>query len=285
MLEGLTISNAVIVTFALVFLFSIALPIVLLIIWKKKNNVSARPALIGMAIFILFAMIAEQIVHFLVIGLNETVSGFILSRPWLYALYSGLVAGVFEETGRFVAFKTMLKDDIGRENAITYGIGHGGIECVFVLGMTMLSNFMVALMFNSMGAETFVAQYAPEQADTVVQTIQAIQDINVFAIGLACFERICALILQVELSVLVFAAVRLKKIWMYLLAILAHMAINFFAAQYQAGVLNSAILMEVVIGLYVAALAYPIYRLYKRLPMEAPIELDHFGRPMRRKNR
>ena len=107
--------------------------------------------------------------------------------------------------------------------SITYGIGHGGLECILILGMSMLSNLMLALVFNSMGAEEFIAQYAAEQADSIVASIQAINDVDILSAMLACLERVCAFILQIELSILVFAAVRLEKYWRFPLAILAHM--------------------------------------------------------------
>lgn len=285
MYEQISISTTVLITLIVELIFSIAVPVTVLIIWKKKTDVSLSPALMGAAAFFIFAMVLKQLVHFLVIGLNENVSDFILSRPWLYAVYGGLTAGLFEETGRFLVFKTMMKKNIGRENAITYGIGHGGLECILILGMSMLSNLMLALVFNSMGAEEFIAQYAAEQADSIVASIQAINDVDILSAMLACFERVCAFILQIELSILVFAAVRLEKYWMFPLAILAHMGIDFFAALYQTGVLGSALLLEILLAVYVAALIIPIRRLYYTLPAEAPIELDHFGRPIRRSAR
>jgi len=38
------------------------------------------------------------------------------------------MAGVFEECGRHIVLKYLLKKDRTRENAVLYGIGHGGIE-------------------------------------------------------------------------------------------------------------------------------------------------------------
>lgn len=283
MYEDIVISNTVLITLIIELLFSVAVPVAVLIIWRKKTQLNLSPALMGAAAFFIFAMVLEQIVHFLVIGLNENVSNFILSRPWLYAVYGGLTAGLFEETGRFLVFKTMMKNYTGRENAITYGIGHGGIECILMLGMSMLSNLMLAVVFNSMGADAFIAQYAADQADSIVASIQAINDIDVLSALLACFERVCAMVLQIELSILVFAAVQQNKFWLYPLAVLAHMGIDFFAALYQTGVLSSALVLEILLAVYVVVLFFPIRKLYRTLPEEAPIELDHFGRPIRKK--
>lgn len=278
MTEDIMISNVVFITLIAELVFSLALPIAAIAVWKKKTDVSLSPVLMGAAAFFVFAIVLEQIVHFLVIGLNALVSDFILSRPWLYALYGGFVAGFFEETARFLVFKTMMKKNIGRENAISFGLGHGGMECICILGMTMISNLMLALMFNTMGASAFIEQYSPDQAEAVVQAIQSINTIDPLTAVMACFERLCAMALQLELSVLVFAGVRMEKPWLYPLSILLHMGVDFFAALYQTGVLPSVWMLEVLLALYVFALFFAVRRVYRALPPEKPRELDHFGR-------
>lgn len=70
-------------------------------------------------------------------------------------MYGGLSAGILEETARFLVYRTMLKDSVGRENAVTFGIGFGGLECIMVLGLTVLSTLIMSISFNNMGAEAF----------------------------------------------------------------------------------------------------------------------------------
>ncbi len=51
----------------------------------------------------------------------------ISGNPFLYAIYGGLAAGIFEEFGRFFCMITVMKRFMyQRENSIIYGIGHGG---------------------------------------------------------------------------------------------------------------------------------------------------------------
>ncbi len=277
--ETIVISNSVFIVLSLELLFSLALPIAAIVVWKKKADVSLRPCVLGAVAFFVFAVVLEQIIHFLVLGLNGTVSDFILSRPWLYAVYGGFMAGFIEESARFLVFKTMMRDNVGRENAVSYGLGHGGLECFSVLGMTMISNLMLAVMFNSIGAEEFIAQYAPGQTAAISEAIAGINVIDPAAAALACFERACSMALQVELSILVFAAVRLNKFWLYPVSILLHMGVDFFAALYQTGTLSALWVVEVLLAAYVVALFFAARAVYKKLPPEAPTKmLDHFGR-------
>lgn len=71
---------------------------------------------------------------------------------WLYGLYGGLAAGVFEETGRFLAFRFVLRNRTARITSLVYGIGHGGIEAFLVAGLTMASNLILGVTYTHGGA-------------------------------------------------------------------------------------------------------------------------------------
>ena len=48
-------------------------------------------------------------------------------RDSLYAVYGGLMAALFEETGRYSAMRFLVKP-MDFPNAFMYGAGHGGVE-------------------------------------------------------------------------------------------------------------------------------------------------------------
>jgi len=280
MYTDVSISGAVIVVLLIQFLFSMAVPVIAIYIWHKKTDAPFMPFVIGAAAFFVFVMIVEQVVHGLVLGINAHMADFILTRPWLYALYGSLLAGLFEETARLLMYRTFMKKNIAREHAVSYGLGHGGMECVMMLGAGAISNFAIALLFNTQGADAFIAQYAPENAAAMVEAVAQINNLDVTATVLAFVERLSVMVLQIELSILVFAAVRLNKIWMYPLAIVLHMVSDFFMGMYQAGSMSIWVL-EAAVLLYVVLLAYPVWMLYKKLPTEDAPKLDRFGRDPR----
>lgn len=80
---------------------------------KEKREIHYCPGRCG-NIF-LFAVILEKPLQALLIaptqiGLADTgISQFLNTRPILWAFIVGLFPGVFEETGRLVAYKTVLK--------------------------------------------------------------------------------------------------------------------------------------------------------------------------------
>lgn len=60
-----------------------------------------------------------------------------------------LPAALFEETGRWTAFRFFLKNHLTAETALMYGAGHGGAESILIVGITYISNIVTSIMINS----------------------------------------------------------------------------------------------------------------------------------------
>ena len=71
-----------------------------------------------------------------------------LVQPIIYSLYGGLMAGIFEETGRYFSFKWFLKKENRIQDGVSYGIGHGGIEAMLIVGTTYLNNLIFSILIN-----------------------------------------------------------------------------------------------------------------------------------------
>ena len=208
---------------ALCAVFGIAAPFLLAWWLVKKYKANPMTMLVGAGVFFVFALILESLMHQLVLKgpWGQTIMGNI----WLYALYGGLAAGIFEETGRFVAMKFLLKKEPSKAlPGVAYGVGHGGIELLMLFGVTMISNLVLSVMLNSGQADTLLAQ-APAEAQAQVQAQFAqLQDATAGSFLLGVWERISALIMQLSLSVLVWTAARKGGEWFWLFpaAILLH---------------------------------------------------------------
>ena len=91
-------------------IFSLAvafgLPIGLYLYLKHKKYARTSSFVAGMAVFVLFAMVLETLVHSLVFRLTGTA---ITGSLFLYAVYAGLMAAAFEETGRYLAMRFVLR--------------------------------------------------------------------------------------------------------------------------------------------------------------------------------
>lgn len=171
-----------------------------------------------------FALVLERTAHsFLLYGAPGTVPQ---GNIWLYALYTGLMAGVFEECGRWLAFKLSLRWSRGPGDALMYGAGHGGIEAVLLAGMTMLSNIILALALNRGGlvAVEAIIDPMPETGLAAIQRSSSNPARIYFWTG---FERLVAVGLHIALSVLVYVSVKRRGSWFWFpSAILLHTLVD-----------------------------------------------------------
>lgn len=137
-----------IVCMAFEALFGIALPFAAAFFWYRKKKSGIIPMLIGAATFFIAAVVLEGIFHALFLVVITPVADFINSHFFVYVLYGSFMAGIFEETGRFVSFKLMKKRYCGLDDAVAFGIGHGGFECAYALGIEIGSYIVMAIMIN-----------------------------------------------------------------------------------------------------------------------------------------
>lgn len=240
-------------------------PLALLLYWRKKTHASPLMALIGAATFLVFAYGLENLLHMVCLYGDNAVSRFLAATPWAYYLYGGLAAGLFEETGRFLAFYLFRKKFRAPCNGVMYGVGHGGVESLLVCTLSMVTMLTMALSVNAIGADAFLASGGEAGREGLTDMLATLTNTPATSFLASGFERISALVLHIGLSVLVFASVHAPgKRYLFPAAILAHAAVDFIAlALFRSGVVTSVALMEGVVflmGAIVAVWAFFVYR-------------------------
>lgn len=257
-------------------LMFVTVPLIMAIVWTVKKKEKFTSILTGAACFILFALILEKplqniLVFPTLMGLGDHAAArFINARPVLWALILGLFPGVFEETGRLVAFKTVLKNRKNRETGISYGIGHGGIEVILTMGITYITYIAYASMINSGTFGNMIAQVAaqaPEQEENAYLLAAQLAAFSAGDMVIGVAERIFAFMFHTGASVLVFYACKdKKKFWLYPLAILLHTALDSVAGLQAAGVISpSPVMLEVIIAVFGSVVFFGAYfLLYKK---------------------
>ena len=122
------------------------LPVLLWIVWRRRTGAAWLPLGVGVLAY-LFIGAARGVARLLFLG---SMAG------WSYYLGQALLAGIFEEGGRWLVFtKLMTQCDDPRE-AVSYGIGHGGAEHLLVSeGWGYLYGFFVAVAYRSGGMAAF----------------------------------------------------------------------------------------------------------------------------------
>ena len=237
-----TVSDQTFVLLGIGIAIFLVVPVVISIIWKKKKNEPFTTILIGAATFILFVTVEKVIQSFFIMD-STPMGAFINPRPVLWAFTVGFFPGIFEETGRLVAFKTLLKKRKQRETSISYGLGHGGVAEVSVfMTYSMITYIIYAVMINSGEIKTIVDQVkelAPAQLSQVEGIIKQLTDFSVFSLLTMMIERVFAVMFHVGASILVFYACKdKKKFWLYPLAIVLHGLIDMYGGLMLAGVIS-----------------------------------------------
>ena len=264
------IGTASYVGIAIMIAGGILLPVIVTICWLRKTKERITTVLVGAATWLVFSMGLEKIPIYFLFNPNTQLGKTILGSVVLYTVIGALLAGLFEETGRLVAYKTLLRKRTNKETGISHGIGHGGFEAMFLMAVTGIEYIVFAGMINAGTFQSVIDQAVASGLDA--SSLQALP-VQIALITpanglLSIVERAAAMLLHIGLSILVFHAVRERKTHLYLLAIVLHALFDVPAALYQVGVLNLAV-VEVFLSAYSIIFFVAIYKiLYVRMDTE-----------------
>ena len=234
----------------------LTVPVFAVYYMKRQQGATLRSFLIGMMTFIFFALIAEQALHMLVLGMFQAY----MTDPkhlLVYAMYGGLAAAVFEETGRFVAMKYLMRNHLYKKEALMYGLGHGGVEAILIGGIGSFSNLATALSINSGALDASIAAH-DQNIIAAVEQMVAMPSWQFLLVGV---ERMAAMVLHVCLSYLVYRAVKHGRVECFGAALLIHFLVDavtvFLAAKLP------VLVIEIGIILVDCVLAFFVYRMYQ----------------------
>ncbi len=258
-----TVSMASILGMFFTLLISIGLPIALLITVRKKWKGEIYCFLLGACVFFVAAMVLEQLMHVAVLGLTGNL---LTNNIWLYALYGGLAAAIFEETGRLVAMKRFMRKRLTTENALMYGVGHGGFEAILIVGLSYISNIMVAILINTGSMNNTISAMDEASGTAMIESLSALWTTPAQMFYLAGVERICAITLQIALSVLMYCGVRYEKLMFAGMAYAAHFLVDFGTVLLSS--LAGVLITEIVLVAATAAVVVFTYMIWKKLNCE-----------------
>ena len=216
------ISNLKIIFMIISLIISFVVPIALGIVFCKRFSGTFKAILIGALVFFIFQMVLR--IPMLQIFSRQSWYIAMSKNHFIFSIFLGLTAGIFEEIGRFIGFKFILKDRLNFGNGLAFGAGHGGIEAILLVGVTYINNLIYSNFINSGKLEEVFAGKIPQQTIDMIRNM--LINTPAYNFLLAGIERIFAITIQIALSLLVLQSVRDKR-WSYLIiAILIHMLID-----------------------------------------------------------
>lgn len=199
----------------------ILLPIVLAFYLTRKFKLSGKLILAGALTFI-----ASQILHIpLVYGLTAFFKSPgaplipVAFRTLLNGVLLGLLAGIFEETARWILYKFILKNAKTWQEGVIVGLGHGGVEA-FLLGLLALTS--VISMIAIRNADLAKLGIPAAQIEATKQQLAAFWSAPIYTAFLGFVERVFAISLHIVLSVMVLYSVAYKKPVWFWMALLWH---------------------------------------------------------------
>ena len=248
----------------LVGAFEVVMPLlVAAFVWRRLHT-SWRYFGYGALIFFLFQIATRvPITQLLQIAAAPQLAAS-PTTVWAWLAFLALTAGLFEELGRYIGYRTLLRRDPKTwDRAIMYGLGHGGLESMLLIGGGTILTIYSLSSLAANGLESL----PPEQRAAATQGLEAVSAQPTWVWLLGAWERVCALAIQTSLSVLVLQVfVRGGLGWLGL-AILAHTLVDgvavgvpqaFGVGEGRAG---GAVVTEALLTLLAAGAVWVIWRL------------------------
>lgn len=217
---------------------------------RKKYKINFSVLGLGAVAFFASSQVLEKIVHLLVLHpQKDGTVPLMTENPLLYVIYGICMAALFEETARLIFFKWLEKKrTLEDSDALAYGLGHGGLELLY-LGMGSLISLLILFSLLE-SSNPDLANLLPKNT---LETVQSLSGWQVYLLGV---ERVLALVMQISLSFWVYQAVRQKK-WIYLVAAYGlHALFDLAPSLSQVGWLSNPLLVEGLLAVEVIIFIY-----------------------------
>ena len=221
-------------------------------VWYARKKYKINFAVLGLGAVAFFAssQVLEKIVHLLVLHpQKDGTVPLMTENPLLYVIYGICMAALFEETARLIFFKWLEKKrTLEDSDALAYGLGHGGLELLY-LGMGSLISLLILFSLLE-SSNPDLANLLPKNT---LETVQSLSGWQVYLLGV---ERVLALVMQIGLSFWVYQAVRQKN-WIYLVTAYGlHAFFDLAPSLSQVGWISNPLLVEGLLAVEVILFVY-----------------------------
>ena len=269
MSESAVVNSGLLVGMALNVVFVVAYPLALAVVAHRRLHVGWRYLAYGAIVFFVFQLATRvPAVQLIQSAIGEQLKAS-QTLIWTWLVVLALTAGLFEEVGRYIGYRVfMRREEKTWSKAIMYGLGHGGLESIVLVGgLTLIG--LINLWSVASGGLT---QLPEDQRARAAQQIATLNSQPGWAALLSAWERLWTLPVQVAFSVVVLQVfVRGKPIWL-LWAILGHAFVDLVAVALQQVLgpgLRSSLVIEGVVALFGLIAVWIIWRL-RDVPPQSP---------------
>jgi len=240
----------------------VGLPVFLAVFVTRYFRVSWWVVLAGVLTFL-----ASQAIHYpAVLGINALFNSGSIPVPtgnWVHVVngvIGGLLAGIAEETARWVGFKLLYKKAERYGSSFALGVGHGGMESILLAVLGTGATLFTVLAYNAGGQ--IAKGISIEEVQYMLYQIDMFWTTPWYNGLLPGVERIIALSLQIVLSTMVWRAVVDRSFTWFFLALIYHAVVDALAV-YLSGIGWSYWAVEGVLAVFLALNIYMLYRFWR----------------------
>ena len=147
-------------------LVTLILPCLLLLYFILVKRRYLLAFIIGVLTFTIFQVLTRMPLLQLVLPKMDWYFTFVYGYTTWYVLFLGITAALFEEIGRYIMMRLFLKNNHRFGDAVSFGLGHGGIEAILFVGINALN---VLILYHGVTGDPLSMFYAGlERASTMV---------------------------------------------------------------------------------------------------------------------
>ena len=247
-------------------IFAIVYPLILAIIAHQRLKVGWKYFGFGMLIFLIFQLVSRVPI---VTILGSVLAPQLKSSPaflytWIVILT--ITAGLFEEVGRYIGYRWfMRREEKTWSKAVMYGIGHGGLESMVLVGGGILLTVLNVIVLSVTNLNSLPAS----QHALIVHQLATINAQPWWLSLAGAWERFWTLFIHIALSVVVLQVFRRSSIVWLWLAVLAHAVVDFTTViipQLIGASVSSTLLTEGLVAIFGILSVIVIWRLRESIP-------------------
>jgi uncharacterized membrane protein YhfC len=227
--QPIQIGNGWVAAMFAALVWDILYPLALGLLAWRRLGVSWRYFGYGALIFGLFQLVSRVPITLAIQALIAPQLQASRAALLAWIAISALTAGLFEEIGRYVGYRWLMRRETKTwAKGVMYGLGHGGIESMLLVGGLVAITLVQVLALARTDLSTL--PLSPEQRAQVAQQLAAIAAQPSWVPLLGAWERLWTVPLHVAFSLVVLQVFRRGSLRWLWLAILAHALVDLLAA-------------------------------------------------------
>lgn len=223
----MTLNPFLVAAYVVAIAFEVLLPLIIGYYIHRRFGVRWRFFLYGMLVFFLSQLITR-------IPLVQITQAFIApalksSQTLLYVWFAvlALTAGLFEEVGRYLGYRFLIKNDRTWSVGLMYGAGHGGLESMLLIGGLALVGLINIIALTTTNFSQM--NLPPEQLAQIEAARQQIAGLAWWTPLLGAYERFITIFFHMALSILVLQCFLRGSLWWLGIAIALHAGVDLIA--------------------------------------------------------